>query len=175
MPLVLDAAVGGVGSNSFLTRAAAQAILDTVPNAGAWTGASSDDVRDQALVHATSMLTVLAYQGRKTYGEQALAWPRSCVVDPDYGDDAYPLNATTIPRRVQRATALLALEILRAGTKDVWGVDAKINVRSESIDVIRKEYLDPGQRRRGLRAFPQVWREIAPLTTSADAGRVVRA
>lgn len=189
MPLVLDATVGGASSNAYLDEAAADALLAGVPNATAWTslGAVPNATRVQALVYATQLLEALAYQGVKTTVAQALQWPRGAVTDPDYGPDASNigymqaghwgvyLDLTKIPKRIQRATAMLALEILRAGTADIWGVERTANLQSEGLDVIRTEYVEPSKRRYGLKAFPSVWREVYPLTVTAQGRDAVRA
>lgn len=181
MALTLDASVGGSGSNSYLDRGAATALLEAVPNADAWTAAAASQ-QDRALVHATTMLDTLAYQGQKTESTQALAWPREDVADPDYGErnvvgawDCVYLPDDAIPRRVQRACAQLALIILRAGTEDVWGEDETLDFAGESLaGVTATQYVAPHQRQRGLRRYPQVWRELAPLTAGALGARVER-
>ena len=188
MPLVLDATVGGVSANAHLTVAAAQTILDGVPNVSAWTSASAA-TQAQAVVYATTMLNVIAYQGLKFTVAQALSWPRGGVLDPDYGQSTGAiagymvgegnwgvyLDYTLIPKRVQRATAMLALEILRAGTADVWNVDSSANVAQKSVDVLHTTFIDPARRRYGVQIYRNVWREIQPLTMSAVSREVRRA
>ena len=186
MTLTLDATPSGLTANSFIDLPTAQAIMDATPNATAW--ATGSLLQSQALIHATAMLSTLAYRGFKTHVAQALAWPRASVIDPDYGDTdgAYSgymvngfwgvyLDINTIPVRVQRATAMLALEVLRAGTADVWGIDKSANVAKKQIDVITTEYVPVGERRFGLRVYPTVWREVFPLTLASDAVSVSRA
>jgi hypothetical protein len=187
MALVLVATVGAANANALLDATAAQAIMDATPNADAWTAATSP-ARDQALVYGTSMLNVLAYKGVKATIAQALQWPRASVRDPDYGQDVsnvgYKLSGgdwgvwidyTTIPVRMQRGCAMLALEILRAGTTDIWGVEDTANIARKQVDVIATEFVPVGQRRYGLRSFPSVWREIYPLTLASEAASVQRA
>lgn len=186
MPLTLDASVGTTTANAYLDQTAAQALLDGVPNATAWTSATSS-ARDQALVYATRLLDVLGFQGVRATVTQALQWPRGSVRDPDYGQDTgaiagYMLNGwgvyldrTTIPARVQRACAMLALEILRAGAGDVWGIDATANIQSKGVDVLRTDYVAVPLRRFGLRVYPSVWREVAPLLLAAEGMTVERA
>jgi hypothetical protein len=185
--LTLIATPGGLTSNVFLDWAAARAILDGVPNTSAWNSATSDE-QDQALVYATTMLESIAYLGVKSTVSQALNWPRQAVLDPDYGQQAGAISGymvgegnwgvylsyTDIPVRIQRATTLLALEILRAGTGDVWGVEPTFDVKRKKVDVLETEYQDPQRRRTGLRRYPSVWREIFPLTLASVPRAVER-
>lgn len=193
MALVLDATIGGVAANSYLTQADAIALVDGIPNALAWINAdaTAGGAREQALVYATTLLDALRVQGVKTTFSQALLWPRGGVLDPDYGSgsDAFTgyvinmggefgqyLSMTDIPARVKKACVMLALEILRAGTADVWGIDTTVNVAKKSIGsgAIGTDYIDIRMRRLGLRAFPNVWRNIGPLTLSARPQTVER-
>lgn len=186
MTLTLVSTAGAAESNSYVDVALAQAILDGVPNAAAWTAADAS-TKAQALVYATTMLDAVAYQGVKYSVAQALNWPRGGVLDPDYGQSAGAISGymvgegnwgvyldfATIPKRIQRATAMLALEILRAGPADVWNVDADANKAEKSVDVLHTTFIDPASRRYGLQVYRSVWREIAPLT-SASVPREVR-
>lgn len=189
MPLVLVSTVGGPGSNSYQDATGVQAVLDGVPNADAWV-ALAGNAPQQALicVHATTLMEALAYQGQKVAVTQALSWPRQWVEDPDFGDIDGPTGGLThagvygvylsnavIPRRILRAHAFLCLEIARAGTSDVWGIDATLNVHRKQVDVIVTEYVDVAQRRIGLRKFPTVWTALWPLTRAAKPQMVERA
>lgn len=191
MALVLDATVGGANSNAYLDQAAAQAYIDGTPNASAWTTADGGIVvaggqRDQALVYATTLLEAIPWKGVKigTATTQALCWPRNFVQDPDAGTPENPwfgwsgvtiyLDGTTIPRRILRATTALALEILRAGTDDVAGVDPNINVKVAKTGPLDTEFVEPYLQRRNLQYYPTVWREIWPLTKASAQARVER-
>jgi hypothetical protein len=186
MTLVLDATPSGTSSNAYTDAATAQAIIDATPNACAWTDVGSD-LQERALVYATSMLDALPYQGIKVSFSQALQWPRGSVIDPDYGTDAaYPgymvngqwgayLDYRTIPKRMVRACTMLALEILRAGKSDVWGVDETANWGSKQIDTLITQFVPVSQRRFGLRIYPSVWREVYPLTLISQQLSVERA
>ena len=186
MPLTLDATAGGVASNAFASVADAQAIIDATPNSSAW--GSDASAQTQALIYATSLLNVIEYQGIKSSFDQALAWPRYGVYDPDYGQsrlgpEAYTvsgqwgfyLDNTKIPVRMIRACVMLALEILKAGTTNVWDVDKTANIAKKQIDVITTEYVSVSERRFGLRVYPSVWREIYPLTMASEPTTVERA
>lgn len=188
MSLTLDATIGGSGSNSYQTADAVQAILDGVVNTALWDAIKRDDPRELLCVQATSMLEVLAYLGQKVSISQALQWPRYSVEDPDFGDcdssiegqgyvgpTAIYLSAATIPKRVLRAHAMLVLELARAGTTDVWGVDGTRDVAAKTVGPISTQFVAPEHRRTGLRRYPSVWREIYPLTRAARAQSVERA
>lgn len=194
MALTLIATLGAPNSNSYQDQTSAQAIIDTIPNASAWTLADGGAVvpggqRDQALVYATTMLDVLKYRGMKvgTADTQALAFPRVFVPDPDGGafDGQWTgwvggtiyLSSTVIPRRILRAHAALTLEILRAGGADIWGADdsAAADIVREKIGPLETDYSDPRVRRLGLRRYPQVWREIWPLLEMSQPASVQRA
>lgn len=184
--LILVATIGGPTSNSYQDSVSAQAILNAVPNTDAWDNADPD-TQDQSLVRATQMFESLKWLGVKvgSYTSQALNWPRNFVPDPDYGSvdsqwigwvgATVYLPGTVIPTRVLRGHAALALEILRAGTADVWGMDDTVNVLDEQVGTLRTQYADVSKRRLGLRAYPQVWREIFPLLELSRPGRVERA
>lgn len=188
MSVDVVATVGGATANAYLDEDAAQALLDGVPNTSAWDTATSD-ARGVALVYATRMIDALLYLGAKASTTQALSWPRAYVVDPDYSTvgansgpfgimlDTWPgyLVTTAIPTRIKRGTTMLAFEILRAGTADVWGVDASLNVRRKQVDVISTEYYDRSQRLTGLRKYPSVYREVFPLTLASEPRSVNRA
>jgi hypothetical protein len=71
--------------------------------------------------------------------------------------------------------AQLALAILRAGTKDIWGVEPTRDIKRKVVGPLETEWVTPAQRRFGLRAFPAVWREIYPLTLACEPATVERA
>lgn len=186
MSLVLDATPKGANANAYCDLVAAQAIIDATPNSSAW---GVDPVaQTQAIVYFATLMQALAYQGVKTTVAQALAWPRGAVRDPDYGTDAQNigymiggawgiyLSQDTIPVRVIRANVMGALEVLRAGTSDIWGVDDTRDVIREKVYGLETEYTPAGNRRNvGLRRFPSVWRELYPLTMAAVPQSVERA
>ena len=186
MALSLDPTPSGVAANSFISLSDAQAIIDATPNSSAW--GTDAAAQTQALVYATTLLNVIEYQGIKSSFTQALAWPRYGVYDPDYGQsrlgpEAYTvagqwgfyLDNTTVPTRMKRACVMLALEILKAGTTNIWDVDKTANIAKKTIDVIATEYVAVSDRRFGLRVYPSVWREIYPLTMASQPTSVERA
>jgi hypothetical protein len=110
MTVTLDATVGGTTANSYLTLAAADAIVETMLGTVAWTGATENN-RIRALVTATRGLDTLTWIGTRTTTTQALAWPRtdaSCD-GTDYASDA-------IPSQLSYATFDLANALLTTPT-----------------------------------------------------------
>lgn len=177
MPLVLDATPMSATANALCDRDAAQAVIDETFNTSAW----GDDEAEQekALIAASSQLMNVSYRGCKTVFAQQQPWPRLAVPDPDYdadSDHAFDLNHLVVPRRMVRGCALLALEILRAGTTDLIPLDTTRDVIREKTDVLETEYANPGQRQNvGLRRYIAVWREIYPLTSASVQQTVERA
>ena len=117
MSLVLDATIAGASSNSYVTRAQANAYFDGRVDASAWTALPDVDggARDQALVAATSRLDQELYAGQRSkyIVEQRLKWPRTDT----YDDDGYLYPWDSIPRQVQEATFELALWLLQDPTR----------------------------------------------------------
>jgi len=187
MALTLDPTPSGTVANTFVDLADAQAIIDATPNSDAW--GTDATKQTQALIYATSLLGAVEYMGFKTKVQQALSWPRASVIDPDYGSTSGAfsgymihggawgvyLDQNAIPTRITRACVMLALEIMRAGTADVWGIDKTANIAKKQIDVISTEYVSVSERRFGLRVYPSVWREIYPLTMASQPTSVERA
>lgn len=113
MSLVLDATIAGANSNSYVTRAEANAYFDGRVDASAWTALPDVDggARDQALVAATSRLDQEQYEGQRSQyiTRQRLKWPRTDT----YDDDGYLYAWDSIPRQVQEATFEMALWLLQ--------------------------------------------------------------
>ncbi len=194
MPSAIDATVGGENSNSFMTEAEVDVYLDDRLNADAWnTLDPGSDNRLRAMIEATRVLTRLNYVGLRVNDTQALSWPRSFAIDPDYPEvfefvegvgGPTPLRAAQyfaeneIPQRVKNAEAELALEFLKAGTVDLEGrTDAvgrtdRVVIRKK-IDTLETQWAAPGaassssvhseEHATGLNRFPAVMREILPL------------
>lgn len=115
MALTLDATPKGVNSNSYATRAEADAYFEGRRTADAWTAASGTE-KDQALVAATTRLEQESYKSSRTTTDQRLKWPRLWVeTDDDY---LQYYDAETVPRPVKEACFELALVLLNAGTTD---------------------------------------------------------
>lgn len=122
MAITIDATIGGANTNSYLTLAAAQAIVDgLVEDADvlAWASATTDQ-KNRALYTATQRLDRERYLGARATDAQALQWPRTGVRKPDTYINTYavgfPFRITTdyytdteIPDRIQYAQVVLAV------------------------------------------------------------------
>lgn len=98
-----------VGTNSYVSLDAANALAAERLFAGAWT-AATPDTRAQALMTATALLDRMQWQGRPLAPTQALAWPRIA----DRCPPGYPLTVD-IPAPIAAATVELAIHLLRTG------------------------------------------------------------
>jgi Putative DnaT-like ssDNA binding protein len=106
--MALDATVGGVSSNSYVTMSVASAFLDGRLHIDAWVEASGAE-RESALIWATRLLDQqVRWYGMPTTMTQALAWPMTGMVDR-YGR---PISPTIVPTTIQEATAVYALALL---------------------------------------------------------------
>lgn len=109
MALVLDATPSGVASNTYSTRAEADAYHEAHISGTVWSSASTG-TRDMALAHATRMLdSYIAWRGLRAVSGQALAFPRSGLYDPDTGDS---ISSATIPAIIKQACAEQARSLL---------------------------------------------------------------
>lgn len=107
----LDAAIGSPTYNSYLTVAAADAlvpVLASVSRATAW-DALEDPLKETLLVRAARLLdNYFDWEGRRVDDDQPIGWPRDFV----YGLDRSTYHdSTSIPQRVQDAQALFALQL----------------------------------------------------------------
>lgn len=176
MPSAIVEAVGSASANSYVTQAEATTYLGDRLNSSAWTDAPSDD-KDRALIEAAREMQLLPWDGARTDGTQALAWPRDYVPDPDtpLADPAqdYPYYANTvIPQRVKDAQCELALEFLKAGTTDLAVADPAAGIKRERVDVLETEYDTSVSRPLGLAKFQRALGLLAPLLDGA--GMLVR-
>lgn len=163
MPVVIDATVGGVSANSFVSLAEATTYLSGRLNTSLWDAATTDQ-QNRALVEATRELEVLPWSSRKATNTQALQWPRFFATDPDAATFVqWYFPSTVIPQRVKDAECELALEFLKAGTSDIAALDPSISVTREKVDVLETDYAPVSQRRKGLARFPRVFNLISPL------------
>ena len=90
---------------SYASVAKADAALAVDPVRGATWSALDEEAKGIRLVAATNRLDLLRWLGRKTGGaSQENEWPRSSLVYPD----GTPVPSDTVPRKVERATILLA-------------------------------------------------------------------
>lgn len=134
--MVLDATVKGPSANSYLTVAEADALLAQRLYVSKWT-AAVNATKEAALQWATNLLDQgFNWEGSPTTVEQALRWPRGGTFDSDH----YYFEQNTLPDLIKRATAELALELVkrdRVSDPDLLGlgfVEAKVGSLNIKID-----------------------------------------
>lgn len=179
MTLVIDATVGGLTSNAFVTEVEAIAFAATRLNLTGWTtvtGTSCTPTEIQALIEASRELSAMLYQGYRTNAAQALGWPRQMAINPDATSSYYTLyDENLVPQRVKDATCELAIAFLAAGTTDIAGLDSTNGIIEKTVDVLTTRWAAPSQRPQGLARFPRVLRQIAPLlAVGIGQSRLVR-
>src|SRR6056300_702526 len=149
MAITIDATVGGASANSYLTLAAAQAIIDGFvedADVTAWASATTDQ-QNRALFTATQRLDRERFLGARATDTQALQWPRTGVRKPDTYINTYavgfPFRITTdyftdteIPDQIQRAQVSLAVYLHNnTDALGLSGLEDYKNVKIGSLDV----------------------------------------
>jgi hypothetical protein len=132
--------------------------------------------RERALRSATRMIDRLSFRGTARLREQALAWPRDSVTDPDRW--GYLLSETQVPRRVREACCELAISLLTNGAPDQALPDASLYKRVK-VDVLEAEYRDGAATSTTaagvIQRTPAAWALLAPLTELGGGVMVHRA
>lgn len=95
------------GYNCYVSQSAATDYLSLSVGADAWTAATSGQ-KDAALVSATRALDKMSWQGEKTDPAQALAFPRTGIVDREGNE----LPDDEIPPDITAACIEMALALL---------------------------------------------------------------
>lgn len=117
-----------LATDTFITLADADAYLGFRLRAHEW-GIASEADREAALRMATATISRERFAGRIANQNQALAWPRTGVTDPE----GRPVPTNAIPAAIAHATAELALFLLRYDITDDRIRRGVFNVRSERI------------------------------------------
>lgn len=165
MPVTIDATVGGVNANSYVTLAAAEAHFDERLNTGDWDGAANDEEKKKALIQATRRLDQIDWDGRKFEDDQALQWPRSGTTDRD----GWAFETDEIPPEIKRATYELALAMLAEDLLVDSGLEGFERLAVGPLDITPRHTREAGE----LPAH--VWREIEHLVGLGRANvRVLR-
>lgn len=152
-----------VGEDSYLSLGDADAYFAARDVAG-WTGAPSV-AREAALLQATAYIDgSYAFRGRICDPGQALAWPRKGAVDSE------GRIVTDIPRRVEHATAELALIALAGALLPPRERGGK--VLSERVGPVEVAYMPDAE---AGRAYPLIDLLLKPLLRSAASHRIKRA
>jgi hypothetical protein len=102
VPATIDATLGGVSANAYVTLAAANTYFETVPDSSTWTN-KTDDQKNRSLISATRWIDALTFYGDRCAETQALKWPRN-----NYSVDGIDLACTAIPDGIKVATYELA-------------------------------------------------------------------
>jgi len=152
-----------VGEDSYLSLGDADAYF-AARNVTGWSGAPSV-AREAALMQATAYIDgSYAFRGRIADPGQALSWPRTGATDRE------GRVLTGIPRRIEHATAELALIALAGDLLPPLERGGKV-VR-EKVGPVEVEYLpdaDPG------RTYPLIDLLLKPLLRPAASHEVRRA
>ena len=137
MTLTVETGTGSASSDAYISVADADTYHAAKGNA-TWTGTDAD--KETAIRRATSVLDGYNWQGLRTNGRsQALAWPRSGVIDKE----GYGIDSDEIPSEIVDACAELALrELVTPGTMtpDVIPGEA---IKSLSAGSVSIEYANP--------------------------------
>lgn len=108
MAITLDATVGGAASNSYLTLARCNTLMEQLPHANAWILDAGIN-KAQLLLHATRLIDrSIEFFGDRTADTQALEWPRKNVKHHRTNN---ALSDATIPEFIEWATAEWAFEL----------------------------------------------------------------
>lgn len=135
MALTVETGAGLANADALITLVFADN-YHTAKGTTTWTG--EDSLKEAAIRRATAFLSnSYTWQGVRTKGRsQALAWPRSGVVD----QEGYGIAASEIPIEIQNAVAEIALrELVTPGamTPDFKASDL---VKREKVGPIETEY-----------------------------------
>lgn len=149
MAITIDATAGGSSANSYLTLAAADAIVEGMVESDdvtAW-GSATDDQKNRALYTAAQRIDRERFLGARATDTQSLQWPRTGVRKPDTYINTYSVGFpfritadyftdTEIPDQVKRAQVELAVYLNnnKAGL-GLSGLEDYKNVKLGSLDV----------------------------------------
>lgn len=142
MPTTIDNTIGGAAANSYVLVATADTYFDNRVNSGAWNNVVDTDDKTRALIMATNRIEQEKYRGVIAQTTQRLQFPRTGI---SY-DDGTPVASTIIPLQVQYAEMEMALEVLRAGTSDIFaptGLELFKNIKAGNVDIQMRDPLQP--------------------------------
>lgn len=135
--MALDATVGGVSANSFLTVSRANLLVqEGRVDDSEWSDAG-ESKRAAALVEATQLLSAsFEWNGSRTDSTQALPWPRKSVVV-----DGVTVDSSTIPRAIEEAVLDIAFRALK-NSDTQSGELQTLGLAALQVDVIKLEAQD---------------------------------
>jgi len=127
--MALDATVGGVSANSYVTLSEAEAYFKDRAHVAVW-NALAYDARANFLITASRMLDWYStWKGDKVSYTQSMDWPRTEVLYPDGTD--YPSNI--IPSEVKVAVFELALSSVETDRSADQDLDGLAEIRAGSL------------------------------------------
>ena len=186
MAITIDATIGGASANSYLTLAAAQAIIDGFvedDDVTAWATATTDQ-KNRALYTATQRLDRERFLGARATDTQALQWPRTGVRKPDTYINTYavgfPFRITTdyytdteIPDRIQYAQVVLAVYL--NNNRDGMGLSGIEDYKSVAIGSLRIENAGASASATGADRVPPIFeRYLTGLRISGPGNFAIR-
>ena len=186
MAITIDATVGGANANSYLTLAAAQAIIDgwvEDDDVTAWASATTDQ-KNRALFTATQRLDRERFLGARATDTQALQWPRTGVRKPDTYVNTYavgfPFRITTdyytdteIPDRIQYAQVVLAVYL--NNNRDGLGLSGVEDYKSVRIGSLAVETAGASSMATGADRVPPIFeRYLTGLRISGPGNFAIR-
>lgn len=186
MAVTIDATVGGANANSYLTLAAAQALIDGFvedDDVVAW-GTATTDQKNRALTSATQRLDRERFLGARATDTQALQWPRTGVRKPDTYINTYavgfPFRITTdyftdteIPTQVQYAQCVLAVYL--NNNKDGLGLSGVEDYKRVQIGSLSVETAGASSMATGADRLPPIFeRYLTGLRISGPGNFSIR-
>lgn len=164
MAIVLDATIGGVSSNSYVTLARANVLAETLPHMNEWLTDATIN-RAQLLTHATRLIDRhFKPSGQRASTTQALFWPQSGLTNIATGV-AIPENV--IPEFVEYATVEWAWALHQE--PDPYA-DVGLGIEALSSPSYRIEFTGNPVKR----VVPQVVSDLLSPYVSRNVGSFVR-
>jgi hypothetical protein len=164
MAVTITATAGSASANSYLTLAAADALVEGMvesTDVAKWT-TGNDDTRNRALVTAAQRLDRERFLGARATDTQALQWPRTGVRKPDTYVNTYAtgfpfrisddyFTDTEIPDQIQRAQLELAVYLKNnvdgiglSGLEDFKSVSiGSLNVTPDKFGAVGADRIPP--------------------------------
>lgn len=186
MAITIDATIGGANANSYLTLAAADAIIEGFvqdDDVVAWASATQDQ-KNRALYTATQRVDRERFLGARATDTQALQWPRTGVRKPDTYINTYatgfPFRITAdyytdteIPDQIQKAQAVLAVYL--NNNKDGLGLSGLEDYKRVQIGSLNVETAGASSMATGADRVPPIYeRYMTGLRISGPGNFAIR-
>ena len=120
--ITLDATVGGVDSNSYVTLDEANTYFLSRANSSAWNNITDDEIKKALLISATDRINYEKFDGFLSNTSQALSFPRTDLplIDGRNVDDI-------IPKQIKKAVYELAIHLKTVDISKKDLIDAPIS------------------------------------------------